>query len=93
MHRGRLITNQWVVPYSPFLSLKYACHINVELCCTVESVKYLLKYIYKGHDRQVVRAEDTTEPAPARPNEIKEYQDLRSIGSSEACWRLRLTDE
>lgn len=87
MHRGRLITNQWVVPYSPFLSLRYACHINVELCCSVESVKYLFKYIYKGHDRQMVRT-DTVEAEREERNEITEYQDLRSIGASEACWRL-----
>ena len=87
MHRGRLITSQWVVPYSPFLSLKYACHINVELCCSVESVKYLFKYIYKGHDRQMVRT-DELNVRRDQPNEIVEYQDLRSIGSSEACWRL-----
>ena len=58
MHRGRVITNQWVVPYSPFLSLKYACHINVELCCSVKSVKYLFKYVYKRHDHQMVRTDD-----------------------------------
>ena len=87
VHRGRRITSQWVVPYSPFLSLRYNCHINVELCCSVESVKYLFKYIYKGHDRQMVRTDDANGNRE-RLNEIAEYQDLRSIGSSEACWRL-----
>ncbi|KAG3057540.1 hypothetical protein PI125_g25377 [Phytophthora idaei] len=24
--------NQWVVPYNPYLSQKYNCHINVEVC-------------------------------------------------------------
>jgi hypothetical protein len=42
--------NSWVVPYNPFLLLKYNAHINVELCSTVKSVKYLYKYIYKGYD-------------------------------------------
>jgi len=42
--------NSWVVPYNPFLTLKYNAHINVELCSTVKSVKYLYKYIYKGYD-------------------------------------------
>ena len=39
-----------MVPYNPFLLLKYNAHINVELCSTVKSVKYLYKYIYKGYD-------------------------------------------
>lgn len=81
---GRLITNQWVVPYCPYLSLRYAAHINVEVCCSVHSVKYLFRYIYKGPDRQMVRADNLIGGA----DEIADYQDLRSIGASEACWRL-----
>ena len=42
--------NTWVVPYNPYLLLKYNAHINVELCSTVKSVKYLNKYIFKGYD-------------------------------------------
>ncbi len=44
------ITNQWVVPYSPYLLKKFKCHINVEYCCTVASVKYLFMYQFKGED-------------------------------------------
>ena len=86
-HRGRLVDNRWIVPYSPLLSLRYCCHVNVEICCSVESVKYLFKYIYKGHDRQMVRT-DGQQAAAAERDEIGDYQDLRSIGASEACWRL-----
>jgi hypothetical protein len=42
--------NGWVVPYNPYLVLKYNAHINVELCSTIKSVKYLYKYVYKGYD-------------------------------------------
>ena len=42
--------NSWVVPYNSYLLLKYNAPINVELCSTVKSVKYLYKYIYKGYD-------------------------------------------
>ena len=45
------LDNKWVVPYNPYLLTKYDCHINVEICNSVSSVKYLHKYIYKGHDR------------------------------------------
>ena len=88
-HRGRLLDNRWVVPYSPLLSLRYCCHINVEVCCSVESVKYLFKYIYKGHDRQMVRTDQPqAAAAAATADEIEDFHDLRSIGASEACWRL-----
>jgi hypothetical protein len=43
-----LIDNTWVVPYNPILSLKYNCHINVEVALTIKCVKYLFKYVYKG---------------------------------------------
>ncbi|XP_043242049.1 uncharacterized protein LOC122391808 [Amphibalanus amphitrite] len=81
---GRTITNQWVVPFCPYLSLRYDAHVNVEVCCSVQSVKYLFRYIYKGPDRQMVRAADLV----GADDEIAAYQDLRSIGASEACWRL-----
>ena len=48
---GCLLDNRWVVPYNPFLLLKYNAHINVEICTTVSAVKYLYKYVYKGHDK------------------------------------------
>ena len=47
---GCILDNRWVVPYSPFLLLKYQAHINIEYCASVKSVKYLYKYVYKGHD-------------------------------------------
>ncbi len=38
------------MPYNPYLTLKYKSHINLELCSTLKSVKYLYKYIYKGYN-------------------------------------------
>ena len=29
---------------------KYKSHINIEACASVKSVKYLFKYVYKGHN-------------------------------------------
>ena len=76
--------NRYVVPYNPFLSLRYNCHINVEICTSpVSNAKYLFKYVTKGPDRAMVGF-DRVGPE----NEIIEYQDMRSIGSSEAAWRL-----
>ena len=48
------IDNRWVVPYNPYLLLKFNGHINVEICSTVSAVKYLYKYVYKGNDRAII---------------------------------------
>ncbi|XP_018782737.1 PREDICTED: uncharacterized protein LOC108965030, partial [Bactrocera latifrons] len=45
--------NQWVVPYSPLLSETYKAHINVDLCSSVKSIKYIYKYVHKGTDLAV----------------------------------------
>ncbi|XP_015262359.1 PREDICTED: uncharacterized protein LOC107106689 [Gekko japonicus] len=36
---GHSIDNRWIVPYNPYLLLKYSCHINVEVCASLQSVK------------------------------------------------------
>lgn len=46
--------NPWVVPYNPYLSQKYNCHINVEVCTGITAVKYLYKYVYKASDKAVL---------------------------------------
>jgi hypothetical protein len=73
-------TNRDVIPYNPFLSAKYDCHINVEVCISVKAIKYIHKYIYKGHDRTTL--EFTGE------DEIKQYLDARYVSACECCWRL-----
>ena len=50
--------NRWIIPYSPYLTAKYCAHINVEICASVKSVKYIHKYIYKGSDRTTLRLTD-----------------------------------
>ena len=84
---GHTFTNADVVPYNPYLSAKYNCHINVEIATGILSVKYLYKYIYKGHDRTCVtiQNEDDVETAP---DEIKEYIDARYVSACEAVWRI-----
>lgn len=49
--RGQELDNMWIVPYNPYLLAKFNYHINVEICSTVKAVKYIYKYIYKGHDK------------------------------------------
>ena len=81
---GRTVDNSWVVPYNPYLSLRYKAHINVEFCSSPKAVKYLCKYTHKGNDRAMVSTHVEGEPR----NEIAEYQDLRSVSSGEAAWHL-----
>ena len=51
---GRTLTNQWIVPYSPYLTLKYNCHINIEICASAKATKYLYKYVSKSSTVVVV---------------------------------------
>lgn len=71
--------NGHVVPYNAVFLLKYDCHINVECCVSIKSVKYIHKYIYKGHDRATLEQEI---------DEVKAYIDARYVSANEAIWRL-----
>ena len=52
--RGMHITNQWIVPYRPYMLTRYNCHINVEVFLGVKTINYLFKYLYKGHNKCAV---------------------------------------
>ena len=45
---GNKFTNEYVVPNNHYLTTKYNAHINVEVCSSVQAVKYLYKYVYEG---------------------------------------------
>ncbi|XP_076069759.1 uncharacterized protein LOC143041635 [Oratosquilla oratoria] len=47
----KTIDNSWVVPYNPYLCLKYNAHINVECSNSIKCIAYATKYINKGCDR------------------------------------------
>ncbi|XP_070009380.1 uncharacterized protein [Nicotiana sylvestris] len=78
--------NSWVVPYNPFLLGKFNCHINVEICSDIKAVKYIYKYICKGHDKIAFHIHDND--ANVEVDEIKEYQSARWVSPPEATWHL-----
>ncbi|XP_051160511.1 uncharacterized protein LOC127290984 [Leptopilina boulardi] len=55
--------NQYVVPYNPTLLQLFNFHINVEVVSSIKSVKYLYKYIYKGHDAAAIEITDSANSA------------------------------
>ncbi|KAL5539169.1 hypothetical protein UlMin_042948 [Ulmus minor] len=84
--RGHYLDNQWVVPYNPYLLAKFNCHINVEICSTVKAVKYLYKYIYKGHGRITFHINSNNNEKDI--DEIQNFQSARWISPPEAIWRI-----
>ncbi|CAI9284569.1 unnamed protein product [Lactuca saligna] len=71
--RGNKMDNRWVVTYNPKLLMMFNCHMNVEFCSSITFVKYVFKYIYKGHDKQVINIDLDGQPVVV--NEIKRFQD------------------
>jgi hypothetical protein len=76
---GHLLDNHWIVPYCPYLSAKYDCHINVECATNIQSIKYPFKYIHKGGDRATLELE---------LDEIKSFLDGQYIAAPEAIWQI-----
>ncbi|KAG5532360.1 hypothetical protein RHGRI_026852 [Rhododendron griersonianum] len=84
--RQQILDNRWVVPYNPYLLAMLDCHVNVEICSTIKAVKYLYKYIYKGHDKIVFKiiAQRNNEVV----DEIMQFQTARWVTPPEAMWRI-----
>ena len=84
LNQSVTVDSSYVVPYNPGLLLKYNCHINVEICSNVQAIKYIYKYVYKGSDRAFISVGNTTDDA----SECHKFINARSIGPSEACYRI-----
>ena len=84
------------MPYNPYLTTKYDCHINVEICSSIAAIKYLFKYVYKGHDRATIEIKTDIQEQDQVNDEIHLYLDAHYILASESSWRIfhyRLHDE
>lgn len=85
-----------VVPYNSFLLKKYKCHINVEYCASIQSIKYIFDYIHKGGDRALCKIEkinDSNDESNEKNlmvfDELSQYIDGRYLSPMEAAWRLQ----
>ena len=78
---GTPIDNRDVVPYNPYFTRRFNAHINVEIVSSLKSVKYIYKYILKGHDRAAIIVK-------YGGDEVHAHLDTRYVGPAEACWRL-----
>ncbi|XP_019244251.1 PREDICTED: uncharacterized protein LOC109224120 [Nicotiana attenuata] len=89
MKNGIHLDDRYVVPHNRFLLLKYGAHINVEWCNQTRSIKYLLKYVNKGHDRATAAfSQSTHDNGSSTIDEINMYYDCRYISLYEAAWRI-----
>ncbi len=94
--------NQWIVPYNLHLTNKYHAHINVEICSSISTIKYMYKYVYKGPDRATAILERRADMFGQENNaqvvitngewqncdEIKAYLERRYVFVFEASWRF-----
>lgn len=78
--RGKMVDNRWIVPHNPYLLARYNCHINVECSASFATLKYINKYIHKGHDRGTLEF--------SCRDEIKRYIDAHYISAPEGIWRI-----
>ncbi|GBO45070.1 hypothetical protein AVEN_267695-1 [Araneus ventricosus] len=79
----------WITDGLYFITLgfqnKFNAPINVEVCASIKSVKYLYKYVYKGHDATSVRFENEN---TLDHDKILSFLDGRYVGAPEDMWRL-----
>ena len=87
---GIQLDNRYVFPYNPYLSKKYNAHINVEICSSIKSCRYLYKYVYKGPDTASVAivSEDTDEVREKNVDEIDNFVNSRFVTGTESFWRI-----
>ena len=85
---SRTVDNGWVVTYSSTLLEMFDCHINVEAVSSIKAVKYMYKYIYKGHDAANVIVTEQNDERLIDHDEIKDFIEARYVGPVEAAHRI-----
>ncbi len=87
---GVELDNRWVVSHNVYLSTKYNAYINVDIYNNIRVIKYLFKYVYKGHNCATVeishQSDNAIEGNVVEANEIKKYLDCHYVSASEVAW-------
>ena len=80
------IDASWVVKYNGPMVLEFDAHINVEVCATLQTCKYVCKYFTKGYDMSSLKLAEEQQL-----DEIECHQNARYLGAFEAHWHLFFT--
>jgi hypothetical protein len=86
--RNSKLDNRWVIPFNPSLLMLYNCHINVEICSSIKTMKYLYKYIYKRASGASYSVDQSNNGDKVVIDEIKRFRDARYVTPPEAAYRL-----
>ncbi|XP_074378070.1 uncharacterized protein LOC141719593 [Apium graveolens] len=94
--KGINLDNQYVVPYNRDLILRFQCHINLEICNSSRSLKYLFNYCLKGHDTTTMLLKNKSNKSGNEQNarsvknldEVMNFLDGRYVCASEASWMI-----
>ncbi|KAI9118735.1 hypothetical protein K1719_010180 [Acacia pycnantha] len=88
--KGIELDNRSVVPYNCRLLKLFQGHLNVEKTNQSRAIKYLFKYISKGHDRVVAGIYSSNDDVCSQQgfDEISHYLNCRYVSSCEASWRI-----
>ena len=97
MKNGIPLDNRYVVPYNPYLSVKYNAHINVEICNSIKSCKYLYKYVYNGPDMASVSTQIVDQQNSHEEQESTNKRNIDEIKKNcqlkiSYCYRMLLED-
>ncbi|XP_074337105.1 uncharacterized protein LOC141674283 [Apium graveolens] len=72
------------------------CHINLKICNSSRSLKYLFKYCLKGHDTATMLLKKKSDKSGSEQtarfvknlDEVKNFLDGRYVCASEASWKI-----
>ncbi|MGN6629793.1 MAG: AAA family ATPase, partial [Candidatus Nitrosocosmicus sp.] len=88
---GKTLSNQFVVPYNPYLSKTFGAHINVERVAEISAVKYIYDYIYKGYDAATIECavfDENGQKTILKYDEVSKYLEARYLSPCEAAWKI-----